>query len=397
MLYTVSSPRRQTAPVSDSLDTCYLGTWIKRHILTFSGTINTQWSFSHCNAARPRDVLLVLQPSLILRALPYRIHDRMQRLWNIIILLLFACAHVAASSPQAPLLVRLGLRGSKIPQFVHDLDHPWINENMGVLEQLNATEALCNAESPLRSRLPTIPDDLFKDLKVDNHDYSMRKRLGWDNARDRLLEIRSCKEALRTCQRFRVDIYRHAGGYDDKWEPQEPPQDVPPTFSDVLSSMPSLQKLEWMQPSDDTSATAIFESSFRERQLMLPTVTELQLGPNMHFLVPMAPNVETLTTSSGYKWPFPWHLNLRHELIDAARGAKHLTYFEMRADWDADLVRRVLDAMPQLQTLRLEGSMEDLYHFESGLHAPQGCRLTVRTRHSLTPQSIPGLIRSLCT
>ncbi|KAH6867354.1 hypothetical protein B0T10DRAFT_502467 [Thelonectria olida] len=292
------------------------------------------------------------------------IYQRMRPFWKVIFLSLFVCAYIhTAGSSQAPLLFRLGLRASRIPQFIRDTEHPWVLENTAVLERLDAADALCNSDSPLRSKLPMVPVDLFKDLMVDNNRASIQNRLGWDNARDRLGEILSCKEALRTCESLRVDIYRYSGGFDPRWEEQVPPDIVPRLFVNVLSQMGTLTKLEWLRPSDDTVVTAIFESAFRESGLYLPTVTEMHLAPNMHFLLPFAPNLTALTTND-FTWSYRRNHGPFNELIEMARSAKKLTALEAAAEWGPELVGSLLDAMPSLHKLNLLGRVGPMYYYE---------------------------------
>jgi hypothetical protein len=85
---------------------------------------------------------------------------------------------------------------SKLPLFINDLRHHWIEENIAWLEQrLDPTNDLCAAGSTLRNEGiegRAIPADLFDRLEIDNNRYGINRKEGWVNMRDRLKEIDKC-------------------------------------------------------------------------------------------------------------------------------------------------------------------------------------------------------------
>lgn len=310
----------------------------------------------------------------------------MRLLWKVVAFFLLVCACIqVVECGQTPLLVRLGIRQSRIPQFIRDLGHPWVLDNTALLESLDTADALCNAESPLRSQLPTVPIDLFNKLMVDNQ-AGKADRLGWQNSMDRLSEMKGCPEALRNCEHFRVNIHRHSGAYGGPSEERMPPEAVPNLFVDVLSQMEKLQELEWIRPSEDAAVSAIFESTFIEHQLSLPTVKEMQLGPNMQFLIPLAPELTTLKATKDYLWRDRESLDSPNSFISMAANAKAITWFNMSAEWEVDLVESVLDAMPLLEHLSIDGRIGPLFYMHGyGSRFLEGVEIKVSDGSSHLP------------
>ncbi|KAM5344887.1 hypothetical protein ACJ41O_010749 [Fusarium nematophilum] len=251
-----------------------------------------------------------------------------------------------------------GLNRPSIPQFILDTNHPWINENEHSLEELGAEDVLCNPHPSL----DRMPDDLFKRLSIDNtHSESVLDRASsWLNADSRLREIRRCKAALDTCQSLHVHISQHRGpiGSDMRsliCEPPLPPPHLPSLFADVLDSMPRLEKLECIKLCSWARGIKAFEAAFLDRNLTLPSVESLILGPDMHFLIPLCPNLRSLDASRGSPW-YPRMLSEgreRHDLIRAARNAPKLEEFGMSMRWNADDLEEILENMPRLKKLRL--------------------------------------------
>ncbi|KAM5381142.1 hypothetical protein ACJZ2D_003058 [Fusarium nematophilum] len=255
-----------------------------------------------------------------------------------------------------------GLNRPSIPQFILDTNHPWINENEHSLEELGAEDVLCNPHPSL----DRMPDDLFKRLSIDNtHSESVLDRASsWLNADSRLREIRRCKAALDTCQSLHVHISQHRGpiGSDMRsliCEPPLPPPHLPSLFADVLDSMPRLEKLECIKLCSWARGIKAFEAAFLDRNLTLPSVESLILGPDMHFLIPLCPNLRSLDASRGSPW-YPRMLSEgreRHDLIRAARNAPKLEEFGMSMRWNADDLEEILENMPRLKKLRLHGRL----------------------------------------
>ncbi|KAK5993791.1 hypothetical protein PT974_07228 [Cladobotryum mycophilum] len=224
-----------------------------------------------------------------------------------------------------------------IPQFILDSWDSWINNNRDVLDKMDAKEALCNVDSPLRSFLPDIPHDLFHYIEISN-DYQWRNRLGWDNALARLSEIRDCPAALNSCHTITIEIYH------------------------VLQSMTNLSTVEWIRPCHQNPAVATFMEAFAEQEMTLPKVTTMKVAPGTQSLVQHAPNLEIIGEAEEYVWISrpepPGKPNYHLELINGAAKAKNLKEFTLGFAWDEEHLEALVTAMPQLETLHLEGSIK---------------------------------------
>ncbi|KAJ7900542.1 hypothetical protein B0H14DRAFT_2671093 [Mycena olivaceomarginata] len=207
-----------------------------------------------------------------------------------------------------------------------------------------------------------IPNDIFSSLHVDNNRADI-SRLGWNNALHRLREIQACPAALRTCESLKVDIYRHGGSeWDNTWEPATPPAELNGLFADVLSQMPKLKKLDWVRPSDSGedgfqvgTTVSWFVKGFAERNLTLPAVEHLLLGPGCESFVSMCPNLTTLETGGVLAWPhwYSWsnETDPYMALVRAAAGVKNITAFTMSH-------AAVLESMPHVTTLKIHGALD---------------------------------------
>ncbi|KAJ7733526.1 hypothetical protein B0H16DRAFT_1579647 [Mycena metata] len=294
---------------------------------------------------------------------------------------LLLTAQVSASAWHLQLPFQLTLnswfdRPSHIPTFILDTQHPWVEQHRKQLERVpNASELLCNPDS-MQVSTPGFPDpipipkDLFSSLNVDNNRAGI-SRLGWNNALHRLREIQSCPAALRTCESLTVDIFRHGGSeWDDKWEPATPPAELPGLFADVLSQMQKLKKLDWVRPSDSGknsfqvgTTVAPFAEGFAKRNLTLPAVEHLLLGPGCESFVTMCPNLTTLETAGGLAWPRwgSWsnETDPYMALVRAAAGVNNISSFTMSTlSWRPELLEAVLESMPHIATLKIHGALD---------------------------------------
>ncbi|KAF8194802.1 hypothetical protein K438DRAFT_1827430 [Mycena galopus ATCC 62051] len=265
---------------------------------------------------------------------------------------------------------------SRIPTFILDTQHPWVEQHRNQLERVpNVRELLCNPES-IQVSAPGFPDpipipnDIFSSLHVDNNRAGI-SRLGWNNALHRLREIQACAAALRTCESLKVDIYRHGGSkWDDMREPATPPAELPGLFADVLSQMPKLKKLDWVRPSDSGkynfqvgTTVSPFVKGFAERNLTLPAVEHLLLGPGCESFVTMCLNLTTLETGGGLAWPHwdSWsnETDPYTALVRAAAGVNNISAFTMSTQsWRPELLKVVLESMPHITTLKIHGALD---------------------------------------
>lgn len=218
-----------------------------------------------------------------------------------------------------------GLDGSSnIPQFILDVQHPWVEANREQLEMTpNIAAHLCQVD-PAFNINNDIPHDLFQRLEIDNHRVGIR-RYGWRNALDRLRELRDCPGALEGVETLDVDIFIHKGR-----EPLNPPSALLDLLVDILASMPNLRAIRWDMSCEQTP---LFREVFTTRNVKLPSVQNLTAGPYSEYLVPLCPNLEALAYSPNAYY-CDW--NVRHGrpcprelLIKASARNKHLTSFTM--------------------------------------------------------------------
>ena len=278
----------------------------------------------------------------------------------------FICFTLLASTlGYIPILNKFSIRPSQIPQFILDIRHPWIDRNKETLEKLNAKDALCNANSPLRSALDPVPEDLFKNLRIENGRASGPDAIVWQYVGLRLEEILECQLALESCEYLRVDIHelhsRHLS--DPPVEHILPPKSLPGLFVDTLKNMPKLQTLTWIQPLRNAAVAKALESGFSERRLVLPGVRRLSVHPNTHFLLTLTPNVEFIGLRGGSRWNplHPEERNLWEAFRTSVKDMKSLTALTLEAEWTAKLLETVWEVLPHLQTLRMQGRVHAWY------------------------------------
>ena len=156
----------------------------------------------------------------------------------------------------------------------------------------NASIYLCQVDSVLSIDDPIL-DDLFRRLEIDNNRVGI-SRYGWRNALDRLLEMQNCPAALERAETLHVDIFIHRNR-----EPLNPPSELLGLFALVLDSMPNLGTIIWDMPCEQTP---LFGEALAARNSKLPSIRSLSVGPFSEYLVPLCPNVDTLTYS-----PKEWH------------------------------------------------------------------------------------------
>lgn len=244
---------------------------------------------------------------------------------------------------------------SSIPTFVRDVNHPLVDENSRILEKLDSEEILCDKNSPLRSQLPGIPDDLFKTLIVSNA-HATESRLAWVNTYERLTEILGCPEALRQCKTLQVGLYRRErDNYNYLHEPEMPPPNVTHLFAAAVSQMPSLHRIEWMRLRPSPCSLTVFGDAFDGANVQLNTVKELKISLDADFLVSAAQNLETLHVTDGRPYLVSAASRRLQALLKSASTRTRLKSLSVYAKWDVELVRSVIEAMPNIETLSLEG------------------------------------------
>ncbi|KAG4436192.1 hypothetical protein IFR05_008320 [Cadophora sp. M221] len=173
-----------------------------------------------------------------------------------------------------------------------------------------------------------------------------------------------CPLALSRVKNLHVGIYVYRGSNNDFWpqilEPSNPPSELPTLLGDVLEWMTRLEQLTWGMGSGDA---CFFEEPLMARNLSLPSVTSLELGASSHYLVGMCPNLEKLESGGGWYSSRLYdadELDWRVLFIQSAASATKLKSFGMDGSfkgWSPELATEVVKAMPQIENLRIRGSV----------------------------------------
>lgn len=225
----------------------------------------------------------------------------------------------------------------RIPQFIRDAHHPWLEQNKHFISQLeNPKEALCSLDSPMRmhddNTLPSYPADFFKYLEIDNNRYDVN-RPGWGNALQRLTEMFECPAALHDVEYFKVAIWASDEVYNIiSPERVIPPARLPNLFMDVLKSMPNLTQLEWTTFGKGNKE---FEQAFSKANLTLSSVHHLNFDILSSFWIALCPEVQQVHSGSRMSSPQGWALDevARLACINSTASAKSLTDFGLDGEW----------------------------------------------------------------
>ena len=147
---------------------------------------------------------------------------------------------------------------------------------------------------------------------------------------------------------FKFDVY------DDK---QEPPKALVSQLASQIGRMTELEKLVLVIPEFYTD---IFASEFISRNISLPGVHTLAVGPFCDFALRMCPNVQRVS-SNGYRWLHSRradYMAREHTLalIKAAGDATNVTDLEIMEHWNVPQVQAILETIPDLPSLTLGGA-----------------------------------------
>ena len=238
-------------------------------------------------------------------------------------------------------LPRLFTSPSRIPQFILDTRHPWLEEHRRYLEHLdNPKQALCSLDSKLRpnhgQESRTYPADLFKYLEIDNNRAGVDRPQGWNNAVLRLREMLDCPAAIHDAEDFNVQIWVTEAKHDaGVMYSSRPPSELPNLFIETLKSMPRLQKLQW---NTFGNANVVFQKAFVKANLTLPSVRHLVPAMFTDHLVGMCPGVEhiesgySLSTANYWRWENVGDARL--QLVESTTTAENLTDFSLDGVWE---------------------------------------------------------------
>lgn len=134
--------------------------------------------------------------------------------------------------------------------------------------------------------------------------------------------------------------------------------------------MGRLQRLEFVIPQD---YTAVFEVALQQAKIDLSKISSLTLGPHCDFLVASCPNIEMLSSNTQHwlrtqtaKSELDWIYDSSRKhflpMISAASKCPNLYHLVLDNWWTIDTIEAVVAAMPNLQTLNLQGC-----RYEDGL------------------------------
>jgi hypothetical protein len=234
---------------------------------------------------------------------------------------------------------------SRVPQFIRDPQHPWLEENRSRLEQLQDPESsLCSLDSDMKPGYGGVPPDLFERLEINNNRWGV-DRAGWDNAAARINEMLRCPVALNDVKEFQVEIWIHRdikGAHDNPIkaillkESLNPDPKLVNSFIELLLSMPNLEGLRW---ETFGHGNALFRTAFLNANITLPSVKRLRLAHDMEVFVGLCPNLESLEASHDSLDTFNRDADARLNLLEAARNAKSLKHFGMDRGWSLQFVK----------------------------------------------------------
>jgi len=218
---------------------------------------------------------------------------------------------------------------SNIPQFILDARHPWIEANRPALESRpDVAHYLCQVDAAFNID-NEIPHDLFHRLEINNN-RAGTNRLEWSDALRRLREIQTCGAALEGVKKLELDIYVYDGR-----EPHDPSSELLGAFLDVLASMVNVKTIVWDMPCEQTQ---VFGEAFITRELRLPSVETLILGPFSEYMVALCPNLNSLAYSLE-AWHCDWQWRRgkpcpKKLLIKAAAGNTEISSFSLSMGQD---------------------------------------------------------------
>ena len=139
---------------------------------------------------------------------------------------------------------------------------------------------------------------------------------------------------------------------------QKPPKRLTSQLAGQLGRMTGLEKLVLVIPEYHTD---IFASEFISRNMSLPGVNTLAVGPFCDFALQTCPNVQTVS-GNGYQWMNSKRADIFNRentlaLINAAGNAANVMNLEIMERWDVPLVQAILEALPDLPNLTLDGGI----------------------------------------
>ncbi|KAM7211920.1 hypothetical protein V8F06_012696 [Rhypophila decipiens] len=273
--------------------------------------------------------------------------------------------------------------------FISDARNPWVTKHfLRLNSQKDITTALCtlNSSDPSRQALEAhvssrgigpLPSakDLFSKLEINNNRAGVNRWSGWQNAIDRLKEMLNCPAALENLRELEVDIF----AYDfERGEARfmltttfikstgetVEVAEISSLFAQLLMSAPKLERVNWQIPCEQTQ---FFERDFDRMGVEFKSIRQLTLGPFSDYMFRFTPGLESL--ESGRYWSCQYQISGFRDagiaLVKAVLGLPlenrdKIRRLDLKPRWDVprELVIDILEAMPNLTELSLEGKLE---------------------------------------
>ncbi|KAF2014231.1 hypothetical protein BU24DRAFT_423248 [Aaosphaeria arxii CBS 175.79] len=246
---------------------------------------------------------------------------------------------------------------SPIPQFVLDINHRWLKDNEKILARHPDIERqLCDKSSPLWQNADktskSLPSDLFRKLNINNMRAGV-SRPSWQNAHDRLREMRSCPAALHDVRHLRINMLVHDWEGPPYIEDTMPPPEVPQLLAEVLPSMYSLEILGFGVTEASSPA---FEKAFAEANVTLPSITIFRSAAHNDWLLSRCPNVKRMDGPNYHSWSWGLMNPERVAFINNMRDMP-IKNLDLYARWNLELVEKILDNAPNITTLTMDGPL----------------------------------------
>ncbi|KAL9114648.1 MAG: hypothetical protein Q9227_001326 [Pyrenula ochraceoflavens] len=194
----------------------------------------------------------------------------------------------------------------------------------------------------------------LRDVSVPQLFKTVSVRGDWNYAFQRLEEMRYCPALTTYTKTFKFDLFV------DSDEP--PPHKLPSALAETLGRLSNLEKFVLRIPDQHSE---VFEVAMKD--VRLPNVHTLVVGPFCEYAISLCPNTTTLSTN-GWAWRHSdrggWQQNQTMRLIRAAAAAEKLTDFNIDGTFEECHLEAILENTPQITHLGTVGG-----DFDSSIHS----------------------------
>ncbi|TDZ22808.1 hypothetical protein Cob_v004381 [Colletotrichum orbiculare MAFF 240422] len=246
-----------------------------------------------------------------------------------------------------------------IPQFILDAESPWVYANAKDLASLGeeVVDLFCKPITAQMEGADTghtgldggnVPPDFFRRLEIDNNRWGIN-RPGWENARDRLQELKACPRALEEVEELVVDVFVLDSGA--RQEPKLPPPEVLELFPEVLGMMKGLKMLQWNVRGEGENE--VLGAAFKAAGTKVEALRRLTAGVNAAWLMEVAPGLELVTVKPDGVTSWSEEGRQRTEgWVRTAAGLEQLKGLDLgRVEW-LDRMNEVLpEVLPDIEEL----------------------------------------------